>query len=130
MIGMRLKTTIGIHTKKNDTLMYKQGDIILMPFPNDDFLSSKQRPAIIIGKNRSRVGSYIVAKITSVLRNDDQSFELLNTDISMPLRLPSEVRCDSLMTVAESLIIKKITVLKFLPLKSLCNQIKQNIDVV
>jgi mRNA interferase MazF len=110
--------------------MYKQGDIILMPFPNDDFLSSKQRPAIIISKNRSRVGSYIVAKITSVLRNDDQSFELLNSDISMPLRLPSELRCDSLMTVTEYLIIKKITTLKSGPLTSLCEQVKQNIDVV
>ena len=108
--------------------MYQQGDIILMPFPNDDFTGGKQRPAIVISKKKSRVGSYTVAKITSVLRYDDQSFELLNKDLSFAMHRPSEVRCDCLVTVAERIIIKKIGALNPVALKSLCEQIKTNFD--
>lgn len=31
---------------------YKQGDLILFPYPFDDFSNSKKRPAIIIGNVR------------------------------------------------------------------------------
>jgi mRNA-degrading endonuclease toxin of MazEF toxin-antitoxin module len=108
--------------------MYKQGDIIFMPFPNDDFIGAKNRPAIIISKNKSKVGSYVVAKITSVLRNDSQCLALLSTDISLSLQRPSEVRCDCLMTIAEYIIIKKFGELKSSALKNLCEQIKTNFD--
>ena len=38
---------------------YKQGDLILFPYPFDDFSNSKKRPAIIIDNARSKVGAYI-----------------------------------------------------------------------
>ncbi len=110
--------------------MYKQGDIIFMAFPNDDFIGSKQRPAIIVGRKKSQVGSYIVAKITSIMQTDAQSFELLAEDITLRLQRPSEVRCDCLMTVAEYSILKKFGRLNTAPLKRLCEQIKLNFDVV
>ncbi len=108
--------------------MYKQGDIIFMPFPNDDFIGAKNRPAIVVGKNKSKAGSYIVAKITSVLRNDSQCFLLNSADISLSLQRPSEVRCDCLMTVAEHTIIRKFGELRNSALRNLCEQVKTNFD--
>ncbi len=87
--------------------MFKQGDIILFNYPTDDFLTSKKRPCIIIGKSRSLFGSYIVAKITSVLRDDKHTFKLDNAHLSMSLVKPSEVRCDNILTVSEKVILKK-----------------------
>ena len=56
-------------------MTYQQGDIVFVNFPfDDDALASKQRPAIVVGRVRSRIGAYIIAKITSVSRNDEHSF--------------------------------------------------------
>ena len=110
--------------------MYKQGDIILFDYPTDDFSASKKRPCIIVGKNRTLFGSYIVAKITSVLRSDEQSFNIDNAFLSLPLLKPSEVRCDNLLTVSEKVILKKITTLEKSQIIALCHKIKLNFDVL
>ena len=115
--------------RKQNTTMFKQGDIILFNYPTDDFLTSKKRPCIIIGKSRSTFGSYIVAKITSVLHHDKHAFQLDNTHLSMPLLKPSEVRCDSILTVSEKVILKKLMTLEKEPLQTLCDKIKRNFDV-
>ena len=95
------------------------------PFPDDDFTPP---PTIVVGKNKSKAGSYIVAKITSVLRNDSQCFPLNSADTSLALQRPSEVRCDCLMTVAEHTIIRKFGQLRSSALKNLCKQVKTNFD--
>jgi hypothetical protein len=104
-------------------------DIILFPFPYDDFTGSKRRPAIIVGNAPTAIGSYIVAKITSVLRHDSHSFMLENQHLSVPLRMSSEVRCNNLATVAGSLFIKKVTTLDTNQLELLCDKIKLNFEV-
>jgi mRNA interferase MazF len=43
---------------------YKQGDIVLLPYPYSDLSTSKPRPAVILSKE-SFEGDFLVAKITS-----------------------------------------------------------------
>jgi hypothetical protein len=47
----------------------------------------------------------------------------------MPLLKPSEVRCDSILTVSEKVILKKLMTLEKEPLQTLCDKIKRNFDV-
>lgn len=107
---------------------YKQGDIILLPFPYDDFSNQKIRPAIIVGKTRSKVGAYIIAKITTEIRNDVSSFRLENTYLSVPTAKASEVRCNELLTVSEKIFIRGVSFLDKSQVKLLCEQIKTNFD--
>ena len=56
----------------------QQGDIVTFNYPLDDFSGDKIRPAIVVGQSRSKVGAYIVAKVSSFIRNDAHSFALNN----------------------------------------------------
>jgi mRNA interferase MazF len=86
---------------------YKQGDIILLPYPFTDLSNTKQRPAVIISKDSINHQNYIVAKITSVIRNDKFSFPISTSDIDRDLKFPSEVRTNELFTVSASIIYYK-----------------------
>lgn len=108
---------------------YKQGDLILFPYPFDDFSNSKKRPAIIIGNARSKVGAYIVAKVTSVMKSDHHSFVLNNDYLSSPTPVPCEARCNEIATISETLIIKKLSSLDKNELMKLTMLVKKNFDV-
>lgn len=109
--------------------LYKQGDIVLLPFPFTDLTQSKNRPAIIVAQKASRNNDFIVAKITSNIHRDSESFLLNTSDIIGTLPAISEVRCNELMTIAQRRIIKKYATLEKEPLKTLCDKIKRNFDV-
>jgi mRNA interferase MazF len=94
---------------------YKKGDIVKMPYPySDDFSQSKIRPAIIISNEISNNldSDYLVAQITSSIRRTPFSFMLDNRDLTNPLPLNSEVRCNKITTVRQNLILSKISSLK------------------
>lgn len=89
---------------------YKQGDLVWLNYPySDDFSQSKRRPAIIISNDISNSldNDYLLSPITSNLRNDVFSFRLENEFLSRPLPKLSEVRCNKIVTVRESVIIAK-----------------------
>jgi mRNA interferase MazF len=109
---------------------YQQGDIVTIPYPYDDFSRSKVRPAIIIGNSRSRVGAFIITKITTALINDIHSFRLNNADLTVPTVRPREVRCNELLTASESVFIRKVTELNKISLEVLCEKVKMNFDVL
>lgn len=108
---------------------YKQGDIILIPYPYTDLSFTKQRPAVIISRDSVNKQNHIVAKITSVLREDQFSFPIDPTDIDRELMYKSEVRTNELFTVSPTIIIKKFASFKKEPLKRLTESIKDNISV-
>ena len=108
---------------------YKQGDLILFPYPFDDFSSSKKRPAIIFGNALSKVGAYIVAKVTSVLKPDTHSFLLDNQYLTAPTPIVCEVRCNEIATISETIIIKKLSSLDKNELIKLTNIVKKNFDI-
>jgi mRNA interferase MazF len=101
---------------------YKQGDIVLVPYPYTDLSGSKQRPVIIISKNSINKENFIVAKITSVIRNDEFSFHL-------NLKVSSEVRTNELFTIHKTLIKKKFSLIVNPELKELITSIQENISV-
>lgn len=109
---------------------YQQGDLILFPFPFDDFSSSKKRPAIIVGNSRSKVGAYIVAKVTTVLKSDSHSFVLNNAHLTQPTPQTCEVRCNEIATISETIILKKLSSLDKIELEKLTNLVKSNFDVI
>ena len=108
---------------------YPQGDIVLLPYPYTDLSDTKQRPVVIISKDSINKQNFIVAKITSVIRNDKLSFEIKPTDIDAKLRRRSEVRTNEVFTVHKSLIIKKIASFNKEVLRQLTDKIKENISV-
>lgn len=110
-------------------MRYHQDDIILIPYPYTDLSITKQRPAVIISKNSANKQSYIVAKITSVIRTDSFSFPIAQTDIDRELRYKSEVRTNELFTVSPSIIIKKFASFKKEPLLRLTDSVKEIISV-
>jgi mRNA interferase MazF len=110
-------------------MKYKQGDIILLPYPYTDLSNTKQRPAVIISKDSINFQNYIVAKITSVIRGDKFSFPIASTDIDRELKYQSEVRTNEVFTVNSTIIIKKFASFKKQPLKRLTESVKENISV-
>jgi mRNA interferase MazF len=89
--------------------MYKQGDIVFVPYPyTDDLTATKQRPVVILSRNSHNRYQYIVAKITSVIRNDSFSFPIFNHEIDFSLDRASEVRVNDLATISHKLFKKKL----------------------
>lgn len=111
-------------------MRYRQGDIVLLPYPYTDLSATKQRPAVVISKDAINRQNYIVAKVTSVIRSDDFSFAIKAADVdSGRLDRSSEVRTNEVFTVHSSLIKKKFGTLHKEPLAELTEKIKDNITV-
>jgi mRNA interferase MazF len=108
---------------------YKQGDIVLLPYPYSNLSASKPRPAVILSKE-SLEGDFLVAKITSNLHNDADSFMIESHYILGGLPSVSEVRCNNISTIDKRTIIKKYATFNRNALQLLCDQIKINFDVI
>lgn len=108
---------------------FNQGDIVLIPYPYTDLSNTKKRPVIIISKDAINKNNFIVSKITSVIRNDQFTFAIKDSDTDIKLRFKSEVRTNEIFTVHKSLIIKNIASFHKEPLKQLTERIKENISV-
>ena len=108
---------------------YKQGDIILVPYPFTDLTETKQRPVIIISKDSANKGNFIVAKITSVIRGDEFSFSLNECETTPSMPKISEVRTNEILTIYKTIIRKKLSRLSKLSFKELSLIIKDNISV-
>lgn len=64
-------------------MMYKQGDIVLLPVPFSDLTNRKQRPVLIISSDSYNDGTddIVVVAITSQLRNLDYSVVIESKDL-------------------------------------------------
>ena len=106
---------------------YSQGDIVFVPFPFSDKLESKKRPAVIISKNSINNPLFTIAKITSVIRNENYSFLIDNDSFTVnPLPKLCEVRTMEIFTIHKSEIIKKLTSFNPGPLKEILDKVKEN----
>lgn len=108
---------------------FNQGDIVLIPYPYTDLSNTKKRPVVIISKDSINKQNFIVSKITSVIRNDQFTFSIKDSDTETKLKYKSEVRTNEIFTVHKSLIIKNLTSFEKEPLKQLTEKIKENISV-
>ncbi len=88
--------------------MYKQKDIVIIPFPYSDLTGSKQRPALIISNELiNKTEDKICCLITSNIHKDD--IEMKNSDfVEGKLPLKSSVKSHVIFTINERIIKKKI----------------------
>ena len=90
--------------------MYKQRDVILIPFPYTDLTETKQRPALIVSNDNynDTLDDVVVCAITSKFQRDEFSFELNDKYLEYG-QLPeiSFVKAHKLLTIHKSKIIKK-----------------------
>lgn len=94
-------------------MAYKQGEIVLVPFPYSDLSGSKRRPVLIVS-NDSYNASFpdvVVAVITSKInKSDSYSLTLESMDLEIG-QLPesSLIRIHKLFTVEQSRIVKRFS---------------------
>ena len=94
--------------------MFKQREIVLVPFPYSDLSSSKRRPVVIISNNHynSSFSDVLVCVITSNLFKDDYSVILNDSDLETGV-LPekSVIKSHKLFTIEQSQILKRFSFL-------------------
>jgi mRNA interferase MazF len=89
-------------------IMYKQRDIVLMPFPYSDLTNAKKRPALIISNEKlNNTEDVICSLITS--NPPDNGILIEAKDFSSgKLPFKSWVKPQRIFTINQGIIIKKI----------------------
>jgi mRNA interferase MazF len=94
-------------------MKFSRGDIILcrIPMISEDFKKSKVRPALIVSKNlnNDRLDDVIVAICTTnISRHNETSQYLIEGDeiIQTGVRVASVVKCETLLTINKSIVLK------------------------
>lgn len=95
------------------TIIYKRGDVVLVPFPFTDLTSSKRRPALIISSEafNSTHDDVVVIGITSQIPaclGEDEY--LIPTPVLLPGGLPkaSLIKLSKVVTLHQHLIVKRL----------------------
>ncbi len=91
--------------------MYKQGEILIVPFPFSDLSNIKQRPVIVLSKAEDNEISedIITCGLTSNLKNSAHSVLIDNINLeegSIPKK--SRIKVDKLFTINKNSIKKKV----------------------
>lgn len=108
-------------------MMYRQGDILLIPVPFTDLTSSKRRPVIVLSNNmyNSNTDDIIVAAITSNVLSKKYSILITNNDlIEGNLKVDSCIRADKIYTLSQNIVIKEFGKIN----EKIMNDIKSNIN--
>lgn len=105
-------------------MIFKTGDIVLVPFPYTDFQVRKKRPVAIISPNEAnKNGDFTAIFITSKIDATPKMGDYKILDWSKAgLPKPSMTRM-KFLTISKELILKKIGDLKPNDLKNLCESI-------
>lgn len=96
-------------------VIYKQRELILLPFPFSDLTSAKVRPALVLSSDayNTACDDVIVSALTTNLSRTDYSVLIQQTDLeSGVLKVPSRVKVDALIQADQSLILTSIGRLK------------------
>jgi mRNA interferase MazF len=108
---------------------YKQGDVVLVPFPFTDLSGAKQRPAVVVSAdwfNRSHADC-VLAAITSQIPDAIARDEMLLAahDLqSAGLPKSSLVRCGKVVTIQQTLIRKRLGVLPPTTMRTALNGVR------
>jgi len=91
--------------------MYKQGEIVIVPFPFSNLSSIKQRPVIVLSKNMDNetVEDIITCGITSNIKDSKYSVLIENRNL-VEGKIPklSRVKVDKLFTISQDIVKKKV----------------------
>ena len=92
-------------------MIFKQKELVLLPYPFSDQVGSKVRPAIIVSNDNfnKRCEDCVMVPLTTVIK--DEPFSLIVNQDSLEsgkLLKQSRVRIDKIFTIKKSLIIMQI----------------------
>jgi mRNA interferase MazF len=91
-------------------IMFKQGDIVLIPVPYSDLTNKKQRPVLDISNDNynKMIEDLVVVAITSQLKDLDYSVIIESKDLNEgELRVTSAIRADKVYTLSKDIVRKK-----------------------
>ena len=90
---------------------FVKGDVVVIPFPFSDLSASKKRPALVVSNITG--DDIILCQITSVLKSDEYSIYLKNSDFFKGnLKVESRIRPNRLFTADRSIVAYKAGILK------------------
>ncbi|MEW6328955.1 MAG: type II toxin-antitoxin system PemK/MazF family toxin [Candidatus Micrarchaeota archaeon] len=100
----------GTTQKTRSGTMYKQRDLVLVPFPFSDLRETKRRPVLVLSNDEynERSEDVVVAAITSNLEKKKFAIPIENGDMeggSLPL--VSQVRADKIYSISKDMVIKR-----------------------
>ena len=90
---------------------FKQGDIVIVPFPFSDLSSAKQRPVLALSNDRYNASTedIVTCGLTSNLKDSDYSLLVGKQNLSEgDIPTKSRIRVDKIFTIEQSLIRKRI----------------------
>ena len=108
-------------------MAYRQGDIVVIPFPFTDLSQQRRRPALVVSNDRvNATGDYLLVQITSRNKNDGLSVALEDDSYAeSTLPVTSYVRVHKIFCLNESLIEKKVTATTESFLKQVTQQVSE-----
>jgi len=92
-------------------ITYKQGEIVVVPFPFSDLSSIKQRPVLVLSKNIDNELSedLITCGITSNIKDVKHSILIENENlIDGNIPKTSRIKVDKIFTVSQNVIRKRV----------------------
>jgi mRNA interferase MazF len=93
-------------------IIYKQREIVLVPFPYSDLSAVKKRPVLILSNNEfnEKQEDVLVCVITSKSFADDYSIPIINDNLEYGiLPEPSIIKTHKLFSIHKTKIIKKFS---------------------
>ena len=91
--------------------MFKQGEIVIVPFPFSDLSAIKQRPVLILSRNldNEKNDDIITCGITSYLKDSKYSVDIDNSCLKEgTIPVQSRIKIDKLFTLDKKIIKKKV----------------------
>ena len=111
---------------------YRQRDIVLVPFPFSDLSGHKVRPVLVLSHDAYNQNSadVLVCGLTTNLTQMPYSIIINVTDVeaSGTLRHQSRIKADTIASLEQSLLIKRIARLKVSVFKQVVAQIEALIE--
>lgn len=95
-------------------MIFKQGEIVIIPFPFTDLSSIKQRPVLILSKENynNKTEDIIICGITSNPKAIEFSVIIDNNNLKEgQIPIKSKVKVDKIFTLNQQLVIKKVATL-------------------
>ena len=96
--------------------IYRQRDIVLIPFPFSDLSTRKVRPVLVLSNDayNRRTEDLLVCGLTANLRPLPYSviIETVDVEVAGTLRHKGKIKADTLVSLSQNLVIKPIARLK------------------
>ncbi len=112
-------------------IIYKQREIVLVPFPYSDLTGIKKRPVLIISNDfyNDLFEDVLVCVITSKNYEDNYSIHLENLDLEYGiLPEPSVIKAHKIFSISKSKIIKKFSSVKPALFEKLIEKVKNFLE--